>query len=187
MLAPSSPQRWPAMTALAATFASPSIQDVVAHRDWLLRFARRRLRDAALAEDAVHDVFEAVLAGRARYGGRAALRSWLAAVLKNKLVDIVRAAPMHVSLDDGADDDDGHESGALQVASSEAGPEARCEQRERLAQTLRAIEALPPHLRDAIEARALDDLDATTCCAQLGITPENLFVRVHRARQRLLA
>lgn len=173
--------------AVAAAFAPPSIHDVVAHRDWLLRFARRRLRDAALAEDAVHDVFEAVLAGRARYAGRAALRAWLAAVLKNKLVDIVRASPLHASLDAGLDDDDARESPALQVASADAGPEALCEQRERLAHTLRAMEALPEHLRDALEARAIDDLDAPACCARLGITPENLFVRVHRARQRLLA
>ena len=49
------------------------------HRAYLLRVARNKLRDPVLAEDAVQDVFEAVLAGRARFGGRSALRTWLAA------------------------------------------------------------------------------------------------------------
>ena len=57
-----------------------SIAELVSHRPYLVRFAMRKLRDAALAEDAVHDVIEAVLSGRARFGGRAALRSWLTAV-----------------------------------------------------------------------------------------------------------
>ena len=52
--------------------------------------ASRRLHDPALAEDAVHDVFEAVLSGHAPFEGRAALRSWLTAILKNKLVDVIR-------------------------------------------------------------------------------------------------
>ena len=80
----------------AAATASPSlpvaIAEVVSHRPYLVRFALRKLRDPALAEDAVHDVIEAVLSGRARFGGRAALRSWLTAILKHKIVDVLRRA-----------------------------------------------------------------------------------------------
>ena len=36
--------------------------EVFAHRDYLVAYARRKLHDPALAEDVVHDVFEAVLA-----------------------------------------------------------------------------------------------------------------------------
>ena len=52
--------------------------------------ASRRLHAPALAEDAVHDVFEAVLSGRTTFEGRAALRSWLTAILKNNVVDVIR-------------------------------------------------------------------------------------------------
>ena len=85
----------------AMNTATASIADVVAHRAYLVRFATRRLRDPMLAEDAVHDVFEAVLSGRATFAGRAALRSWLTAVLKHKIVDAMRRSPPHESLDDG--------------------------------------------------------------------------------------
>ena len=69
------------------------------HRDYLVRFARRKLHDPSLAEDAVHDVFEAVLSGRATFGGRAALRSWLTAILKNKIIDTIRQRARFDSLE----------------------------------------------------------------------------------------
>src|SRR6185369_16893424 len=94
----------------AAMTTTAPIADVVAHRAYLVRFAMRRLRDPLLAEDAVHDVFEAVLSGRAVFAGRAALRSWLTAVLKNKIVDSVRRNAGTDSLDDSDD-----EGGALAV------------------------------------------------------------------------
>ncbi|MGZ5251187.1 MAG: sigma-70 family RNA polymerase sigma factor, partial [Caldimonas sp.] len=89
-------------SAMQVPTAPASIADVVAHRAYLVRFAMRRLRDPMLAEDAVHDVFEAVLTGRASFAGRAALRSWLTAVLKNKIVDALRRSPSHESLDGDA-------------------------------------------------------------------------------------
>ncbi len=161
----------------------PSIAEVVAHRAYLIRFAARRLRDPMLAEDAVHDVFEAVLSGRASFGGRAALRSWLTAVLKNKIVDSMRRSPDHASLDD---DDDGTDN-ATQVASPDAGPDEIAEQRQRLATALAGIDALPRGLRDAMRLRVLDERPTGEVCSELGISEENLFVRVHRARKQLLS
>jgi len=69
---------------LAAPTAFPSAaavcwSEMVSHRGYLVRFAQRKLHDPMLAEDVVHDVFEAVISGRASFGGRAALRSWLTA------------------------------------------------------------------------------------------------------------
>jgi len=160
-----------------------SIADVVAHRAYLVRFAMRRLRDPMLAEDAVHDVFEAVLSGRATFAGRAALRSWLTAVLKHKIVDAMRRSPLHESLDDGDDaDGPGHD-----VACPLPGPEEVVEQRELLGRALAGIDALPAGLRDAIRLRVIEERSAESACRELGISEENLFVRVHRARKRLLS
>ena len=162
-----------------------SMVEVVAHRDYLVRFAMRRLRDPMLAEDAVHDVFEAVLSGRASFGGRSALRSWLTAVLKNKIVDAVRRSPDHATLD--ADDDADDARAAHHVACPQPGPCEIAEQRQLLSRTLAGIEALPPTLRDAMRLRVLDEQPTDTVCRQLGISEENLFVRVHRARKQLLS
>src|SRR5687768_2461819 len=153
----------------------PPPSDVVAHRAYLVRFAQRRLQDPVLAEDVVHDVFEAVLSGRARFAGRAALRSWLTAILKHKIVDLVRQRAGVDSLD--GDDDDA----AQAIECPRPRPDQLTEQRQVLAQTLERIDALPAGLRDVMRLRVLQDQPAEAVCEALDITEDNLFVRLHRA------
>jgi RNA polymerase sigma-70 factor (ECF subfamily) len=160
-----------------------SWDEMVGHRRYLVRFAQRKLRDPLLAEDAVHDVFEAVLSGRAAFAGRSALRSWLTAVLKHKIVDTVRRDVRFESLDETPDE----EAGGHALASSQPGPEEIAEQRELLARALERIERLPPSLRDAVRLRVLDDEPTAVVCDRLGISEDNLFVRMHRARKQLLS
>ena len=160
--------------------------DVLAHRAYLVRFAQRKLHDPMLAEDVVHDVFEAVITGRASFGGRSALRSWLTAVLKNKIVDLVRQRAAYESFDD-ASDDDGPDSGVASIECPQARPDALAEQREFLARTLERIDQLPAGLRDVMHLRVLQDQSTETVCRTLAISEENLFVRLHRARKQLLS
>ena len=159
--------------------------EMVTHRSYLVRFAQRRLRDPLLAEDAVHDVFEAVLSGRAVFGGRSALRSWLTAVLKHKIVDTVRRNAGTDSLDDW--NDDGDEHGALAIECPRPRPDQIAEQHQLLMLALRRIEALPPGLRDAMRLRVLEEQPTEAVCRTLGISEDNLFVRIHRARKQLLS
>jgi RNA polymerase sigma-70 factor, ECF subfamily len=154
--------------------------DMVAHRDYLVRFAQRKLHDPTLAEDTVHDVFEAVLSGRASFGGRAALRSWLIAILKNKIIDVIRQRARYDSLD-AEDNDD-----ARQIECAGAGPDQLAEQRELLHQTLARIALLPQGLRDVMQFRVLQDESSEAVCRRLRISEASLFVRLHRARKQLL-
>ena len=156
--------------------------EMVSHRSYLVRFAKARLRDPMLAEDAVHDVFEAVISGRAAFAGRAALRSWLTAVLKNKIVDSIRRTANMDALDDDTED-----SGALAIECPQPQPDEVAEQRQLLALALQRIEALPAGLRDAMRLRVLEEQPTEAVCARLGISEDNLFVRMHRARKQLLS
>ncbi len=157
------------------------------HRAFLVAFARRRLMDPALAEDLVHDVFEAVATGRAVFAGRSALRSWLVAILKHKIVDLVRQRSGHDSLDSHGDGTDGDSGGgdAWHLACPQPGPADVAEQRQRLAQTLARIQALPDTLRSVVELRLLRDESTADVCRTLAISEQNLFVRLHRARRVL--
>ena len=156
--------------------------EMVEHRSYMVRFAQRKLRDPLLAEDVVHDVFEAVLSGRAVFAGRAALRSWLTAVLKNKIVDTVRRSVGFESFEDDSED-----SGALAIECPQPRPDEIAEQHQLLMLALKRIEALPPGLRDAMRLRVLEEQSTEDVCRQLGISEENLFVRIHRARKQLLS
>lgn len=174
----------PTLAAAHATGFVPTVSwtEMVAHRSYLVRFAQRRLRDPLLAEDAVHDVFEAVLSGRAVFAGRAALRSWLTAVLKNKIVDSVRRNAGLESLDDSD-----REGGALDVECPQPRPDQIAEQHQLLMLALKRIEALPPGLRDVMRLRVLEEQSTEDVCRELGISEDNLFVRLHRARKQLLS
>ncbi|MCR5884623.1 sigma-70 family RNA polymerase sigma factor [Rhizobacter sp. J219] len=176
------------MTAAATAFAAPPTflpvawTEMVSHRSYLVRFAQRKLHDPMLAEDVVHDVFEAVISGRAAFAGRAALRSWLTAILKHKIVDLVRSRVGLESLDEDPDD-----SAALAIACPQPQPDEVATQREALRQTLARIEALPANLREVVELRVLQDQPTEAVCEALAISEDNLFVRLHRARKQLLS
>jgi RNA polymerase sigma-70 factor, ECF subfamily len=176
--------------AAVADITAVSWADTAPHRGYLVAFARRRLMDPALAEDLVHDVFEAVASGRAVFGGRSALRSWLVAILKHKIVDLVRQRVGHDSLDTGGghggdDDNDFGDGFGFGLTCPQPRPDEVAEQRERLAQTLARIQALPDSLRQVVELRLLRDASSDEVCQRLCITEQNLFVRLHRARKLL--
>jgi RNA polymerase sigma-70 factor, ECF subfamily len=173
-------------TSLQAVTPALPWATLIAERAYLVRFARRRLHDPALAEDLVHDVFEAVASGRAQYSATGAPRGWLLGILKHKIVDLVRARSGHLSLD--MQDDDGEACGpALDLHCPQPQPDEAAEQRERLQQTLLRIGLLPDSLRQAVEMRLLADESTESVCDALGISEGNLFVRLHRARKLLAA
>jgi RNA polymerase sigma-70 factor, ECF subfamily len=177
----------PAATSAASGSVPVPWHDLMTHRDYLVRFAQRKLHDPSLAEDAVHDVFEAVLSGRATFAGRSALRSWLTAVLKNKIVDVIRQRARFDSLEMEGDSEDGGETvEARHSLGEQVGPQELTEQRERLHQALQGIEQLAPGLRDVMQFRVLQDESSGTVCRRLGISEASLFVRLHRARKQLM-
>ncbi|WP_296508178.1 sigma-70 family RNA polymerase sigma factor [Rhodoferax sp.] len=162
--------------------------DLVPHREYLVRYARRQLRDATQAEDVVHDVFEAVMSGHARFAGRSALRSWLTAVLKNKVVDLIRtSARCDTTLDvdtEGDGDTDGGHGAHLECPRPR--PDEVAEQRERLRHTLGRIATLPRTLQDIVQLRLLGDASSEEVCERLQISANCLFVGLHRARKQLM-
>jgi RNA polymerase sigma-70 factor, ECF subfamily len=180
------------LAAQAATFAAVPTShedgvalgwaDLVPHRDYLVRYAQRQLRDATQAEDVVHDVFEAVISGRARFSGRSALRSWLTAVLKNKVVDLIRASARCDTTLDGDEDSSGH----AYLECQQPRPDEVAEQRERLRHTLGRIATLPRSLQDIVQLRLLGDATSEEVCEQLQISANSLFVGLHRARKQLM-
>ncbi len=155
---------------------------LASERAYLVSYARRRLQDPALAEDLVHDVFEAVMTGRAAFAGRSALRSWLVGILKHKIVDLVRQRSGHDSLDLGDEDDEAPHAALL---CPQPRPDDVAEQRQRLSQTMARIAGLPASLRQVVELRLLHDRPTAEVCSALDITEQNLFVRLHRARRVL--
>ena len=175
-----------AMPHLAEEDVTLGWADLVPHREYLVRYARRQLRDSTQAEDVVHDVVEAVMSGNARVSGRCALRSWLTAVLKNKVVDLIRASARCDTTLDAASESNDDNSVHTYLECQQPRPDEVAEQRERLRHTLDRISTLPRTLQDIVQLRLLGDASSEEVCNRLQISPNCLFVGLHRARKQLM-
>ncbi|MBW2090236.1 MAG: sigma-70 family RNA polymerase sigma factor [Deltaproteobacteria bacterium] len=68
--------------------------------DYLYRFALARIKDQAVAEDLVQETFLAALQGRKSFNGQSAVKTWLSAILKHKIVDYLRKKNREKAIDD---------------------------------------------------------------------------------------
>ncbi|MBN9429976.1 MAG: sigma-70 family RNA polymerase sigma factor [Burkholderiales bacterium] len=172
-----------------APFMLPSPSELIAHRSAMLRFARRKIRDEDLAEDAVQDALVAALANRTSFQGQSALRTWLIGILNHKIQDTFRRESRYVSAADTAGGDESGDDSLdrlvrIQVTTSD--DPAHQVANARLREALRVeIDALPPTLRDVFVMQVLEGLETAEVCRRLKITEANCWVRLHRARKRL--
>lgn len=159
------------------------------HGDYLFRYALARLRDRATAEDLVQDTFLAALRGREQFAGRSSERTWLVAILKRKLIDHLRQRRRTVAVGpdpwaDGLFDARGKwrvEPGHWEDAG------AALERQEFWDVFGDCLGQLPGRLRRVFLLRQVDDRPSAEICQVLGLTVNNLWVMVHRARLRLWA
>ncbi len=166
---------------------------VQALRPQLLRFAQAQLRNTAWAEDAVSETLLAALAKPQAFAGQSQLKTWLVGILKHKLVDQIRRHGREVSTTTEEDDEDldallFDDSGHWRSAPAEWGdPEAACGRREFFEVLEICVEKLPGVQGRVFMMREWLELDSDQICKELGITPTNLWVLLHRARLRLQA
>lgn len=161
----------------------------------MLRFANMQLRDRSLAEDAVQEAFAAALANRRRFEGRAALRTWVFAILKNKIVDAMRDRWRKGKLDlDATGEYDGDldklfkPNGTWQPHERPAdwGDPEQALESSRFWQVLEQCMAeLPPATAQVFAMREFLELEVEEICMELQITPSNCWVILHRARMGL--
>lgn len=163
------------------------------HGDLLYRYAVLRLRSPDLAADVVQETFLEALRARASFSGRSTERTWLVGILKHKIVDHFRRSGRRQSLENGQHapdaparaDFDRRGHWRVGPASWVGDPSRDLEKREFWDAFSVCLSRLPPGLADAFFLRELDGLGADEVGQLLGITPANLWTRLHRARSLL--
>src|SRR6195952_568798 len=65
-------------------------QWVKAHADYLYAYARARINDEEQARDLVQETFLAALEKVDKFEGKSSERTWLTAILRNKIIDVYR-------------------------------------------------------------------------------------------------
>jgi RNA polymerase sigma-70 factor, ECF subfamily len=172
------------------------------HHSALIRMAMGYVADREVAEEVVQDTWMAVIESLNRFEGRSSLRTWVCGILIHKAKDRGVREKRHTtfsafeSYDD--DNDEAVDPSRFQQTGEWAGhwafppqpwdertPEALLASKQAVDCMQRAIEALPATLKEVLILRDVEGVEAKEVCEMLNITETNLYVRLHRARERV--
>lgn len=172
------------------------------HHGMLIRLAMGYVADREAAEEVVQDTWMAVIESLNRFEGRSSLRTWVCGILIHKAKDRGVREKRHTtfsafeSYDD--DNDDAVDPSRFQQSGEWAGhwafppqpwddqtPEKLLASQQAVNAMNKAIEALPATLKEVLILRDVEGVEAKEVCEMLKITETNLYVRLHRARERV--
>jgi RNA polymerase sigma factor, sigma-70 family len=144
------------------------------------RWVRRLAGPGADVEDLVHDVFLVALRRKNEFRGDAKISTWLfritdLIVRKRRFRRRLHGLLGHVFRDD-----------TTALAPSSPTPLEELERRQQCALLYAALDRLPEKYRTPVIMFDIDGRPAQEVASLLGIKPNAVWVRVHRARARLL-
>ncbi|HSE18887.1 MAG TPA: sigma-70 family RNA polymerase sigma factor [Pyrinomonadaceae bacterium] len=168
-----------------------------AHGEYLFRFALARVRDKAVAEDLLQETLLAAIGACHTHAGRSSERTWLVGIMKHKAIDhlrrIARTTQFQSTLD--ADEDleffenagprRGHWRDDRAPLSWHVDAARLLESREFWETFNHCLSQLPQPIAIAFTLREIDGLESNEICEILNVTPNNLWVMLHRGRTRL--
>jgi RNA polymerase sigma-70 factor (ECF subfamily) len=180
------------MPSLAAPFSA----ELVELRPHMIRYARMRITNRDTAEDLVQEALEAALHQAHAFAGLSSYKTWVFAILRNRIIDHHRRSrhavvPLSALVGDGEDWLDRWEQmvGELGLWGADAGasapPDDLLQTRQLLARLRTCMDHLPDSASRAFMMRDFLGFESEEICARLGITANNLHVTLHRVRGKL--
>jgi RNA polymerase sigma-70 factor (ECF subfamily) len=163
--------------------------------NYLYRYALMRVRDSAIAEDILQETLLAAFSSSQNHAGLSSERTWLVGIMKHKVVDyfrrVSRITQFQLTTDDGESEFEnagpwrGHWREDQAPTSWRVDAAAALESREFWETFDRCLSQLPQQIASAFMLREIDGLKANEICEILRITPNNLWVILHRGRVKL--
>lgn len=181
----------------AGSIRGISEQALVSLRADMIRFAELQLRDRAMAEDLVHESIEAALRKSSSFNGQSTLKTWVFAILRNRIIDHLRQASRTVNISSLVDEDeDFHdvldamftERGAWREGQRPAAwpdPEESMQTRQFWFVFETCLDQLPAATGAVFMMREFLGFESDEICRQLNISTSNCHVILHRARLKL--
>jgi len=169
----------------------------MAIRKDMLRFADLQLRDSHAAEDVVQESIEAALKHADTFAGEATLKTWVFAILKNKIIDYVRQRDRTVAMsslvEEGEDaqekmDELFNSRGFWKEGTRPVGwpdPEQSMASRQFWVVFEICLDRLPQQTARVFMMREFLGFETGEICDKAGLTISNCHVVLHRARMRL--
>jgi len=146
----------------------------------LYRIARGILRNDAEAEDVVQEAYVRAFASLAAFRGDASLATWLSRIVINEALGRLRKRRRIVAMPENP------EAQVIRFPLNPSDdPERTMAQRQILALVERATDSLPDIYRMVFVARVIEGLSMEETADLLGVRPETIKTRLHRARSLL--
>lgn len=169
---------------------------VIELRQQLLKFAILQLSSLQQAEDAVQEALMSAFQHIDSFTGRAAFKTWVFAILKNKIFDLIRQKSRLMTMSELFNDEDSEQSiDALFDASRHwnkyeapqvwPSPEEILEQQDFWIIFDACLNHLPAKYAQVFMLREMIELSSDEICEKLGLTVTNLNVLMYRSRTRL--
>ncbi|MGB4359058.1 MAG: RNA polymerase factor sigma-70 [Rhodoferax sp.] len=165
-------------------------------RRQMIKFATLQLSNSHAAEDAVQEALMGALKNANSFAGRAALKTWVFAILRNKIADTLRQKMRTVNAssllredDEGEDfselfDHRGHWQ-ADEKPATWGNPQNALHQNQFWKVFETCLEGLPGNQARVFMMKEFVELETHEICTTVGITTTNLNVMLHRSRLRL--
>jgi len=152
----------------------------------LYRIARSILRDDFEAEDALQEAYIRAFTRLDLFRGESQLGTWLARIVMNEALGRLRRRKPPVAFETGTHaQETSAEIIRFPLAHPELDPETTMAQREIRALLERAIDALPEAFRTVLVMRLIEGMSIEETAELLGIKPETVKTRLHRARREV--
>lgn len=157
----------------------------------LLAVTRRLLRSEEDARDAVQDAFLSAFRALHTFEESSLLSTWLHRIAVNAALMKLRTRRRHPEdsiedllpkyIEDGHRED-GHPGNPTKPWKE---PEGLLQQQETRARVRECIDRLPESYRTVLLLRDIEELDTEETARMIGISPNAVKIRLHRARQAL--
>lgn len=165
-------------------------------RRQMVKFATLQLSNSHTAEDAVQEALIGALKNAKSFAGRAALKTWVFAILRNKIADLLRQK--HRMVDASSllrEDEEGEDFSELfdqkgfwqadEKPATWGNPQGALHQNQFWKVFEACLEGLPGNQARVFMMKEFVELDTAEICMAVGITTTNLNVMLHRSRLRL--
>lgn len=153
---------------------------VLRERSRLVNFIRRSVRDQAVAEDILQDVFHEFVEAYRLPEPIEQASAWLFRVARNRIIDRFRKKKEQ-SLSDITGDADGDDESTyrldLALPSPDAGPEAQYARQRLLNALQQALDELPSNQREVFVAHELEGSSFKELASRSGVPVNTLLAR----------
>jgi len=171
---------------------------VATHGDYLYSYALTRINDEEQARDLVQETFLAALEKVKQFEGRSSERTWLTAILKNKVIDVYRKkssafakrtdiAEAEHGLDDFFDPADGHWNPVHYPRAFGIESHDPLMAKEFNSILQKCMQKLPALWLSVFTMKHMDEESTATICTELKVSDSNFWVIIHRTKLNLRA